>query len=138
MTGIYGLNVPNFDLDTTGDWHASSLDWSKAEFKESDSSPLGLWGISQRIVKPYPFCGKQMLVANHLRSLVDIIADGYFTLAGGMRRDYLGTDKYNQELFTALDLLQTDDNWEDINSFMCKEFGNEWKDHESRSSSQPA
>lgn len=34
MTGIYGLNVPNFDLETTGDWHASSLDWEKPNSKK--------------------------------------------------------------------------------------------------------
>lgn len=126
LTDVYGLNIPDFELDTTGDWHASCLDWSKAVFKESDESLLRDWGIRQVRVEAYPFLGEKIAVANHLRALADIIIDGRFTLLRGMRRDFLGTDKYNLEFFTAINSLKNSDNWENINSFMRKEFGLEW------------
>ncbi len=40
VTDIHALNLPS-ETDTTGDWHASALQWKRLRMAESDESIFG-------------------------------------------------------------------------------------------------
>ena len=52
ISGVYALNLP-CSLETTGDWHQSSLDWNNIPYKESDNSIFSSWGIEKQMER---FC----------------------------------------------------------------------------------
>lgn len=53
---------------------------------------------------------------------------GRFTLAQGMNGVYFDDDRYDQEIFNKVLLLKKNKNWNEINSFMEKEYGAKWTD----------
>ncbi|MFP7696950.1 hypothetical protein [Trueperella sp. LYQ143] len=126
VTDIHALNLAS-NTETTGDWHASAIQWRKLYIAESDNSLFGLWGIE--LNSPLPIReheGQRFNIANHLRALLDIIAAGRFPIAHGMRKDYIGNDAYNDTIFSKVLLLRHQDNWPDIDAFMRKEYGLSW------------
>lgn len=126
ISGIFALNIP-CSLDTTGDWHRSSLPWDKVDIKESDNSPLKDWGI-EKDVYVRELNGRYN-VANTLRACVDFLDTDKYLSAEGMRKDYLGNDKYNQELFNAVYSLKpykTPKQWELISRIMEKDYMMKW------------
>lgn len=46
LTGLYALNLP-CQLDTCGDWHSKSIDWSHPDIRESNNSILKDYGIEK-------------------------------------------------------------------------------------------
>lgn len=126
ISGIFALNIP-CSLDTTGDWHRSSLPWDKVDIKESDNSPLKDWGIEKNVyIKEL---NGRYNVANTLRACVDFLDTDKYLSAEGMRKDYLGNDKYNQELFRAVYSLKphkTPTQWENISRIMEKDYMLKW------------
>ena len=126
ITGIHALNI-ECKLDTCGDWHTSALDWNNIKFKESDESILGDYGIE--VDKYIPEHDGAMCVANHIRALLDMIADENFGSAQGMRADFICNDKYNCEIFDmACKIMQNsaEDKAKRIQEFMCREYGLDW------------
>ena len=123
ITGIHALNL-SCSLETCGDWHTSALKWEKISFKESDESLFGDWGIEKyRII---PNSKEKYYVANHIRALLDLIDDGKFTVAQGMREDYVCAEKYTAEIFNLVWRLRENKNWTNIESFMKKEYRLDW------------
>ncbi len=123
ISGLYGLNV-NCKLDTCGDWHCSALDWKNLSLWDSDKSVFGNYGIE--LNKTIPEHEEKYNVANHIRSLLDLIAIGNFGLAQGMREDFIGNDQYNQEIFAQIYKLEELPIWEEIDDFMKSEYYYEW------------
>ncbi|WP_406710517.1 hypothetical protein QEV69_04560 [Trueperella pyogenes] len=126
VTDIHALNLPS-DTDTTGDWHASALQWERLRMAESEESVFGDWGITCNSPVRIPeHEGVQFNVANHVRALLDMIEHGRLSIAQGMRDAYIGNDAYNDEIFPRVWLLHQSDNWPRIDHFMKKEYGRAW------------
>ena len=80
LSGIHALNL-NCSLDTCGDWHQSALRWEELDWRESDGSVWGDYGIEENSHIPkHPGTYK---TANHIRALLDLLADGNTALAQG-------------------------------------------------------
>lgn len=123
VTGIYALNLP-CELETCGDWHSTSLDWGNVKFAESEYSFFLNYGIEER--KQIPNNEGLFAVANHIRAILDLLAENNFGLAQGMRRDFIVTDIYDTEIFNKVFELRTQKSWDQINMFMMKEYGRKW------------
>ena len=103
ISGAFALNLP-CSLDTCGDWHASALDWSKLELRESDNSIFGEYGIER--CNCVPEHTGEFNVANTLRALLDLLADGNFAVAQGARDDFICNDKYTDEFLIKCIILR--------------------------------
>lgn len=124
ITGIHALNIP-CKLDTCGDWHASALKWENITIRESETSVFGDYGIEYG--HKIPFHEGVHPVANHIRALLDLIDEGNFSVAEGMKNDFICNDKYTGEIFRQVKRLVHNKNWEDICDFMHREYGKEWR-----------
>lgn len=123
ITGIYGLNIED-STEACGDWHTSALNWKNVRFEESNHSIFGDYGIETG--KEIPESDLKYNVANTIRCILDIMVKGDTGYLKGFRNDFLCTDIYNKELFDKVLMLRGQDNWEDINSLMQREFMFEW------------
>lgn len=126
ISGYYALNIP-CSLDTTGDWHQSSLPWEKMQLSDSEKSPLGDWGIEQNVYV-YPLHGRYN-VANHIRACLDFLVTDNYSHASGMREDYIANDKYNDIIFTQVYKLKdmvSPEKWQKISKTMEKDYKLEW------------
>lgn len=123
ITGIHGLNIP-CSLETCGDWHQSGIQWKKATIWESEGSILDEYGIE--LGKKIPEHEELYPVANHIRSLLDLLIDAKFGYAQGMNEDFICVDKYDEEIFQKVLLLRTLSHWNDIDYFMCYEYRKKW------------
>ena len=127
VSGIHALNI-DCQLHTTGDWHRSALKWDTLQnrLKESSNTVFEDYGIEKNrkliFLKDKPVFN----VANHIRACLDLIAEGNFAIAQGMRNDYICTDEYDEEIFQKVLLLQNNSNWNEIDNFMGKEYKMKW------------
>jgi len=108
VTGMYALNIP-CSLETCGDWHRSSMNWKHVPLKESNDTVWKDYGIERD--KKIPYNEGLFNVANHIRACLDLIADGKFFLAQGMKEDYICNDSYNEEIFSKVAMLKDTPNW---------------------------
>lgn len=123
ITGVHALNIDN-SLNTCGDWHTSALDWQNIELVESESSIFEDWGIETN--KEIPEHTETYNVADDLRAILDLMADGHLGYLKGFRNDFICTDEYNQQFFNKVYQLKELTNWEDISNLMKNEFMWEW------------
>lgn len=124
ISGIHALNLP-CGLQTCGDWHTSSIQWDFPTLAESAGSILGDYGIE--FGKKIPQHQERYAVANHIRALLDLIQNGQFELAQGMRKDYICNEAYTEELFEKVFSLRENGKWDEIDRFMHKEYGRRWR-----------
>lgn len=120
---IHALNLP-CNLETCGDWHASSIQWKKPHILESEESLWGDYGIEKN--KKIPEHEEKYNVANHIRALLDLLFIGNFTIAQGMNKDFICNDKYDNEIFDKVILMMDLPYWERIDQFMTKEYLKKW------------
>ena len=126
ISGIHALNLP-CSLPTCGDWHRSALQWDHPTIRESDNSIFGTYGIEDcGHVPEHPGLYK---AANHIRALLDLLSEGQFSLAQGMRKDYICNDSLDNEIFSKVIALRSNSNWKAIDHFMGKEYGMRWLRH---------
>ncbi len=125
LTGIHALNL-NCDLGTCGDWHQSAIQWEKLRLYESEGSLWGDYGIEHD--KPIPEHTELYNTANHIRALLDLLYEGKFSIAQGMRNDFICTDKYNNEIFEKVSMMTDLPHWDAIDKFMCREYKCLWLD----------
>lgn len=126
ITGIHALNL-NCSLDTCGDWHQAAIQWKKPTLKESENSIFKDYGIEKN--KHVPENPGEWFIANTLRAALDILEDSSdprFGLIQGLKEDFICNDKYTLELFNNVIKLKEKSNWDNINSFMKKEYMWEW------------
>ena len=133
LSGRHALNI-DCSLKTCGDWHRSGIRWDviNDRLRESDDSIFGDYGIEKDKVLNFLDGSPIYNVANHIRACLDLIADGYFILAQGMRDDYICTKKYDNEIFKKVTLLRSSDDWDKIDEFMGKEYMMRWVNYKKR------
>lgn len=123
ITGYAALNAP-VAQDTPGDWHMSAVNWSSPLRLDDDESPFGDWGI---LDAKLPQLGLgQVRIASNVRACLDLIEQGYFETAGGMREYFISNERYTPVIFEMLVQLEHRSDWEDIDSFLCREYGMDW------------
>lgn len=120
---IHALNLP-CKLETSGDWHCSSIQWENPHILESDNSLWGDYGIEDN--KTIPEHIEKYHVANHIRALLDLLYVGNFTVAQGMNKDFICNPKYDKEIFSKVTLMIDMPHWEQIDRFMTKEYLGKW------------
>jgi len=123
LTGKHALNL-NCDLLTCGDWHQSALRWENLTIRESTDSVFGDWGIERD--KEIPNHTEHFNTANHIRAILDLIAEGNFAVAQGMRDELICNDYYTPLIFNMVSMLREKDNWSQIDTFMGKEYKMQW------------
>ena len=131
ITGIHALNLP-CSLLTCGDWHSASLQWAKPAFRDSDSGIFGDYGIES--CSNVPENEGTYAVANHIRALLDLLELGNFSAAQGMNQDFICNDNYTDEVFSQVARMTGLPNWQEINSFMGREYYGKWLDYKRRAS----
>jgi len=123
ITGIHALNL-SCELNTTGDWHTCSIQWKNPTMAESDGSLFGEYGIESN--KRIPEHVGTYYVANHIRALLDLLEQGNYAVAEGMRKDFICNESYNQEIFDKIYYMKQLKNWKEIDIFMEQEYMMEW------------
>ena len=127
ISGIFALNIP-CPLGTTGDWHRSSLTWNKLRLHESDDSVMKEKGIEKDVYVRE--LGGRYNVANHIRAIADLLDDGDYVTAEGMRNDYLDDDRrFDSTLFEyvyALKETKSDRDWWRISLRVEQEYMLKW------------
>jgi hypothetical protein len=124
LTGIHALNLVT-KTDTPGDWHRSALRWKNLTINESNNSIYKNWGIESG--HTIPEHTQKFYVANHLRALLDLIDNGKFNIAQGMNRNFIDNPIYDMTIFKKVYELRNNSNWNEINNFMHKEYGKQWR-----------
>lgn len=129
LTKIYALNLEN-KLDTDGDWHFSALDWSpkniQQQLHESEKSIYGDYGIEVNQKIPGYSDNQRFNIANHIRSLLDMIVDKEFNQAQGMREHFIDNEKYTREILEQVYKLRCLVYWKRVDAFMLREYGLTW------------
>lgn len=133
ISGIHALNL-ECELDTCGDWHQSAIQWERLKLYESNGSLWGDYGIETD--KQIPEHTEHYNTANHIRALLDLLYEGKFTIAQGMRNDFICTDKYNDEIFEKVYMMRHLSHWEAIDKFMSKEYKCLWLDFKEQKSNE--
>lgn len=124
LTGIHALNLP-CSLETSGDWHTSALKWKELNLAQLDDSIYLDYGIE--LGKHVPEHDGTFAVADHLRALLDLIQGGQFLYAQGAKNDFICNPRYHAEFFDKVYMLNNTENWPEVDRFMHKEFGKEWR-----------
>lgn len=123
ITGVQALNLP-CRLNTAGDWHASQIRWEPLRFAESDGSFFGDYGIERG--KKVPLHEGTFAAADHIRAVLDLLLAENFLNAQGMKKDYIGTDEYTEEIFGKVWQMRRLPIWRAVDRFMEKEYRMEW------------
>lgn len=123
ISGIHALNL-TCDLLTCGDWHQSAIQWKRPQMRDSTCSVFGDWGIESN--KAIPEHTELFYSANHIRALLDLIDEGNFAIAQGMKDDFICNDDYNDLVFEKVWLLKDSTQWEKIDAFMSREYRLYW------------
>lgn len=123
ISGLQALNLP-CDLNTDGDWHQSALRWDKLDLRESNTSFFSDYGIEKN--KKIPGWEQRYNAANHIRAILDLLAESNFSTAQGMRDDYINNEDYTIEIFDKIWAMRVLPNWKYIDSFIGKEYMRQW------------
>ncbi len=123
ISGLYALNIP-CKLGTTGDWHYNSLNQDNPTIIDTDVSPFADYGIEEN--RHYYAATGLSKVANHIRACLDMLVMGDYSNLQGMRKDYICTDDYDEEIFEKVSELKHLSSWQDINRFMEQEYLLKW------------
>ena len=123
LTGKHALNI-ECELDTFGDWHQSAIQWENLSLCESQDSIFGEYGIESE--KQIPNHSNKYYVANHIRALLDMLEQGNFPIAQGMKNDFICNDSYTEEIFMKVEMLNNQPHWNLIDEFMGREYKVQW------------
>lgn len=126
ISGVHALNIEN-SLNTCGDWHTSSLNWSDIKLVNSEQSLFGNWGIE--LNKKIPEHTELFNVANDLRAILDLMLQNNLGFLKGFYDDFICTDEYNAEFFSKVQLLKNCEHWSQIDELMKQEFMFNWIDY---------
>lgn len=124
VTGEQALNCP-CDLETGGDWHRGCMNWQRLDLMDTETAFYGGYGVSKRTDVP-EHEGENIYVADTLRALLDMLFRGQYGLAQGAKEDFICNDSYTDEFFSKVFELRGQENWQDIDKFMEREWRLEW------------
>lgn len=123
ISGKQALNIP-CSLNTCGDHHIYVTLWDKLNMLESDDSIFKDYGIEKcNSVSNYP---GEYYVANTLRALLDLLAEGEFIYTQEIREKFIGNEEYTQEFMEKVLLLKDSKYWNEIDMFMGMEYTIDW------------
>ena len=125
ITGIHALNLP-CKLNTCGDWHSTSIDWSSPNIADSEKSIYGDYGIEKNVKINFLDSNKTYNVANHIRALLDLMLQNKFNIAQGMSHDFICNDDYTNEIFKKVSAMKQCSNWKQVDKFMSNEYMMVW------------
>ena len=124
ISGEFALNL-QCNLETCGDWHTSGMNWNNCIKRMATTEyPFFHYGIE--FGKYIPSLKIYANQANHIRACLDLLKDGNFAVAQGMKNDYICNDKYDNIVMEKVMLLRDADNWDQIDQFMTREYKNKW------------
>jgi hypothetical protein len=124
VTGMHALNIGDRSY-TPGDWHFSALDWSRPMLLDTDTSPFGMYDIAENEM---PGMGT-MPVAGHVRACLDLIEQGLYGSAQGMRDNFLDNPLTDKPVMDHILLLRGRKDWPGIDRFMGREYLGAWLDY---------
>ena len=124
VTGMHALNLGDRSV-TPGDWHYSAMDWSNPMRLDTNSSPFGRVDIGMREV---PGMGV-VPVAGHVRACLDLIEQGLYGSAQGMRDHFLDNPMTVAPVMEHIWTLRGRDDWAGIDRFMGREYLGAWLDY---------
>lgn len=133
VSGIHALNLPCM-LHTCGDWHSSSLKWDDITMYDTEQMFFKEYGIEMD--KYIPNHKGKYAVANHIRALLDMLEKGYFTIAQGMRHDYICTNEYDEEIFRLVLSMNVLPHWEKIDQLMEHEYKMKWINYKEKNNDE--
>jgi hypothetical protein len=90
----------------------------------SDESVFGEYGIAQN--SSVPDNPGTYYAAGHIRALLDLLVQGNYPTAQGMKEDFICNDSYTEEVFQKVAMLRHLEHWADIDRFMGREYCAEW------------
>ena len=122
ITGLAALNLPSLHA-ATGDWHGYDNHASTQLVLDTDDSPFGEWGVERR-----PVNGRMSYVATHPRAALDLIEQGLYSDAQGMREYYINDESLTEEIFALVMKLRDRDDWSAISRLMGREYLCTWLD----------
>lgn len=125
ITGIHALNLP-CKLNTCGDWHSTSIDWSSPNIADSEKGIYGDYGIEKNVKINFLDSNKTYNVANHIRALLDLMLQNKFNIAQGMRDGFICNDDYTNEIFKKVSAMKQCSNWKQVDKFMSNEYMMIW------------
>ncbi|MEG0360626.1 MAG: hypothetical protein RR602_03270 [Longicatena sp.] len=127
LSGVHALNIDCL-LNTTGDWHCSAIRWDVIDkrLKDSSYSVFKDYGIEKDKQLFFLDRKPKYNVANHIRACLDLIEEGNFAQAQGMRKDFICTNEYDKEIFRKVLLLKNSNQWDKVDNFMGKEYSMKW------------
>lgn len=124
VTGMHALNLGD-RTQTPGDWHFSALDWNHPMMLDSDASPFGIYGISLGEIP-----GRGILpVASHVRACLDLIKQGLYGSAQGMRENFIANSVFDRQIMDKIWKLHDRIDWSDMDRFMGHEYLCDWLDY---------
>lgn len=124
VTGMHALNLGDRSV-TPGDWHFSAMDWARPMWLDTDASPFGMYDIGMRKV---PGMGV-VPVAGHVRACLDLIEQGLYGSAQGMRDNFLDNPITDVPVMERILELRDRDDWPGIDRFMGREYLGAWLDY---------
>lgn len=124
VTGMHALNLGDRSF-TPGDWHFSAMDWAHPMWLDTDTSPFGMFDIAMHEV---PGLGMAPL-AGHVRACLDLVEQGLFGSAQGMREHFLDNPLTDGPVMSHVMLLYGRPDWPDIDRFMGREYRCDWLDY---------
>ena len=127
VTGMHALNLGDRTV-TPGDWHYSAMDWSNPMMLDTDTSPFGAYDISTDEI---PSMGT-VPVAGHVRACLDLIEQGLYGSAQGMRDHFLDNPATDADVMDHIIMLRNRDDWNDIDRFMGHEYLCAWLDYKDK------
>jgi hypothetical protein len=123
VSGLHALNLGDRRA-TPGDWHYSSMDWKRPFMLDSSTSPFGEWDIHEGQV---PGMGR-VPVAGHMRACVDLIEQGQYGSAQGMRDQFLDNPSTTLPIMQQVWKLRGRQQWPQIDWLMGHEYYGQWLD----------
>ena len=124
VTGLHALNLGDRSA-TPGDWHFSAMDWSHPLELDTDSSPFGMYDVR---VHEVPTMGR-VPVAGHVSACLDLIEQGLYGSAQGMRDHFLDNPATDAPVMEHIWTLRSRDDWPGIDRFMGREYLGAWLDY---------
>ena len=123
VTGIHALNIP-CNLETSGDWHMSSVQWEHPTTMDTDTAFFSTWGIEQHKIPPD--FQRPVPVANHIRACLDLLEMRNYVNLRGMKENYICHDDYQGLIFSQVIKMRTLSHWKEISRFMESEYFMDW------------
>ena len=99
ITGHHALCCP-CALNTPGNPHHLSVDWTYPATADTDTAFFKDYGIEKDRIVPIDSTPRN--VANHLRAVLDLLAEGKLKELVGLKHEIIANDLYTPELFNKV------------------------------------